>query len=170
MKKLINRFACWLQKLTEVKYRPAWNLSDFRSDRWIDDFNRQMWAAAELNDQRLNDINRRVKAIEARPVAARSEPRATSLSWPAFRQACSWQAPDDLVTCKTCGCAVKTHAAIKGKPEIRETPEEHKTFHWMKWNCSDPEQIIKYEPLPDHFLYYPHYCKACAPKGSPAKK
>jgi len=74
--------------------------------------------------------------------------------------------PTPLVTCENCGCAVIEASAIKGKPEVRETSPAQKAMYSISdaFKSGLFGRPIK-TPVPEYFLFYPHYCKACAPKG-----
>jgi hypothetical protein len=50
--------------------------------------------------------------------------------------------PPKQYTCETCGCLIAPEFAVAGEKEIRQ----------KKFYVED-------------YIYTPHYCKACAPKG-----
>lgn len=58
------------------------------------------------------------------------------------------QSDPNTIDCEICGCMVSKAKAIKGKGEMRD------------------RIITMYEcgNMPIEFIYYPHYCKRCAPK------
>ncbi len=64
-----------------------------------------------------------------------------------------------FVACETCGCAVVTEKAIRGKSEVRKRyPDRLSSSGWGM-------TILSYPPTED-YIYTPHYCRACAPKDA----